>query len=122
MIGNEENKGILPQTMDRLLAIRDCLLECREFPKDFDLKSDEMRSFVLNEEKFQLEDLKYEFECFEIYNEDIMDLSQDPIKDKTGQFLPRIKLQLKENNRKIFIKGALFFFFFFFFFFLQFYI
>ena len=121
MIGNEENKGILPQTMDRLLAIRDCLLECREFPKDFDLKSDEMRSFVLNEEKFQLEDLKYEFECFEIYNEDIMDLSQDPIKDKTGQFLPRIKLQLKENNRKIFIKGA-FFFFFFFFFFLQFYI
>ena len=106
MIGNEENKGILPQTMERLLEIRDCLIECREFPNDFDLKSDEIRSFMLNEETFQLEDIKYEFECFEIYNEDIMDLSQDPIRDnKTGQIFPRTKLQLKENNRKIFIKG-----------------
>jgi len=116
IIGNEENKGILPRTLERLVDIKNLLLFGRQFPAEYDMKAEDIKHQTSNSESFALEDIRYEFECFEIYNEEIMDLSQDLIKDKMGQILPRIKLQIKENNRKTLIKGHIFPFFFIYFF------
>jgi hypothetical protein len=87
--------------------LRGFLLENREFPEHYHgLQAAEIRQLTCNDQQFVLEDLRLQFECCEIYNEDIMDLSADwQPRDKTGNCPARAKLALKENNRKIFIKG-----------------
>lgn len=56
-------------------------------------------------ERFRLNEMKINFEALEIYNEDLMDLSLDLPRDKSGIILVKPKLYLKEINRKIIVKG-----------------
>ena len=49
--------------------------------------------------------MKIKFEALEIYNEDLMDLSLDLPRDKSGIILVKPKLYLKEINRKTIVKG-----------------
>lgn len=87
------------------MEIRTFFRENREFPIEWGLKSGDFKSLKLNNEEFGLEDIRYEFQSFEIYNEELVDLTQDPPRDQKGQILARPRLALKENNRRIIIKG-----------------
>lgn len=105
VIGDEENKekhGLLPRVLEYLTAIRGEILK-----KDYQIIKNwkEFLEILSNSEKFTLCDMKLVLEAFEIYNEDIMDLTIDWPKDKYGVALVRPKLHLKEVNRKILIKG-----------------
>ncbi len=110
MIGDENNQGLLPRLFDKLLEIKAFLKENKdnnnENSDDFIRNLKGIQEIDNNNERYFLDDLKYVFECFEIYNEDIMDLSQELTKDKNGQIQTRQRLYLKEINKKIIIKGS----------------
>lgn len=105
VIGDEENKenhGFLPRIMEYLTRIR---CEIKSQQHKITSQWEEFLEISNNSEKFALFDMKIVLESFEIYNEDIMDLTVDLPRDKFGVVLVRPKLHLKEINRKIFIKG-----------------
>ena len=105
IIGNDSNQGILPRLLEKLIEIKQCLIEKKDLSEEFDFNIKDVLEIKNTNEKYVFDDIKYMFEAFEIYNDEIADLSQETVKDKLGQILPRTKLQLKDVNKKYVIRG-----------------
>ena len=107
MIGDlEGNQGILPKLISNLLMMRKSFAERKLKNSEFLVRMEEFEDFPINNEIYTFEDFLLFLEAFEIYNEEIFDLSNKN-SSKTA------KPQIFESNKKIFLQIFFFFFFFF---------
>lgn len=95
MIGNDQNPGMLPKTIEILMNLKQNF--SKKIQKDtpyFDF--DKFSKLKENEVDMNLIDFSIFLQSFEIYNDEIFDLSLEP----TGN--ERTKLKLKETKNKKF--------------------
>eukprot|EP01017_Pseudomicrothorax_dubius_P017395 TRINITY_DN1963_c0_g1_i1.p1 TRINITY_DN1963_c0_g1~~TRINITY_DN1963_c0_g1_i1.p1 ORF type:complete len:784 (+),score=165.12 TRINITY_DN1963_c0_g1_i1:90-2441(+) len=111
VIGNRDNPGILPSAMSLVLSAKDAIMEHRNryeskvsVVEGFDIRLDTILS-LNGDLGTTLARIDVSTESFEVYNEEIYDLSIDLKKDKSGNAVNRPKLLLKEReDKRIFVK------------------
>ena len=94
IIGDKTCPGVLPRILERLISVKSAV-EAKEFPPSLGLSEQEQAAFR------DASGLEIDFECFEIYNEDIHDLMTEVKKTANGKLVgERPKLKFREIKDK----------------------
>lgn len=98
---SKENQGLLQRLIYNLLAMKLKFLEKKEKNNEFFVRKEEIEEIIINSELYSFEDFALSLEAFEVFNEEIIDLSSE-------EYYKSSKPQLGEIHKKIFIQSFFF--------------
>ncbi len=93
---NQENRGLVPNLIENLLEMRRSFCDKSMKNKDFFIRKEEIENLLINSKIFAFQDFYLNFENFEIYNEEIIDLLAFEKKNaKKSSFSSFLKIKLR---------------------------